>query len=219
MCELLSPDQTFVALKGGRGGLGNTHFKSSTNQSPMYAQEGEKGLAKDVHLELCLLADVGLVGFPNAGKSTFLSVISAARPLIGDYEFTTLIPQLGVVSYKNKNIVVADLPGIIKNAHIGKGLGLHFLKHLRHVNCLCYVLAIDNDPISRFLDLQKEVFLFDSNLLKLKYIVVVSKVDIVGTETRNNVKKKFQGINVNPFFISSFTREGVNEVLDKIICN
>ena len=154
LCELTDDGQEIVLLKGGRGGLGNWHFRSATNQTPRYAQPGEPAIERTVVLELKLLADVGLVGFPNAGKSTLLSAVSAAKPKIADYPFTTMEPNLGIVSYRdNRSFVMADIPGIIEGASEGKGLGLRFLRHIERNAVLLFMVPADSDDIARDYDI------------------------------------------------------------------
>ena len=215
--EMLTAGEEFVILNGGRGGLGNVHFKSSKNQTPRYAQPGEEGVEMNMHLELRLLADIGLVGFPNVGKSSFLSVVSSAKPTIADYEFTTLIPQLGIVNHKSRSFVVADLPGIINGAHFGKGLGLRFLKHLHHVKCLCYMLSAVQDPYNAFLHLKEEISLFDRGLLNKASVVFVNKCDLINDEDKERINDSFRKDGITPHFISSLTREGIDEALDSIL--
>ena len=215
--EMLTPGEEFVILKGGRGGLGNVHFKSSINQAPRYAQPGEEGVEMNLHLELRLLADIGLVGFPNVGKSSFLSVVSSAKPTVADYEFTTLIPQLGIVNHKSRSFVVADLPGIINGAHLGKGLGIRFLKHLHHVKCLCYMLSAESDPYKAFLHLKEEISLFDRGLLNKASVVFVNKSDLINREDEEMIRDDFRREGIAPHFISSLTRDGIDEALDFLL--
>ena len=214
---MLTPGEEFIILKGGRGGLGNVHFKSSINQTPRYAQPGEEGVEMNLHLELRLLADIGIVGFPNVGKSSFLSVISSAKPTIADYEFTTLIPQLGIVNHKSGSFVVADLPGIINGAHLGKGLGIRFLKHLHHVKCLCYMLSAESDPYKAFLQLKEEVSLFDRGLLNKASVVFVNKSDLINRGDEERINDSFREDGIAPHFISSLTKKGIRECLDSLL--
>ncbi|MEL6390699.1 MAG: GTPase ObgE, partial [Bacteroidota bacterium] len=178
--EIATDEQTEILLEGGKGGLGNWHFKSSTNQAPRYAQPGIPGQEAWKILELKLLADVGLVGFPNAGKSTLLSAVSAARPKIGSYAFTTLTPNLGIVSYRDsRSFVMADIPGIIEKASEGKGLGIRFLRHIERNSSLLFVIPADTDDITKEYEiLLKELRLYNPELLHKPRILGISKVDL-----------------------------------------
>ncbi len=214
----LAEDSEIVLLKGGKGGLGNTHFKTSTRQAPYYAQPGLEGEEKNLILELKLLADVGLVGFPNAGKSTFLSVVSAAKPKIANYPFTTLVPQLGIVSHREKNFVLADLPGIIEGASEGKGLGLRFFRHIERNKILLLLIdAQSENPFSTFLSLREEIKNYSDVVFNKPFFVVVSKIDSVDEQTLNEIAAEFQKNNIQPFFISSQQQTGISTLLDKII--
>ena len=179
--EITADGQEIILTKGGRGGLGNDHFKTSTNQAPHYAQPGEDGIEEWIILELKLLADVGLVGFPNAGKSTLLSSISAARPEIGDYPFTTLVPNLGVVSYRDdKSFVMADIPGIIEGAAEGKGLGIRFLRHIERNSILLFLIPADAKDIGdQYRILLGELRKYNPELLDKKRLLAISKVDML----------------------------------------
>ena len=177
--EITKEGQELIIAKGGRGGLGNWHFKSSTRQSPTYAQEGKEGEERTIELELKLIADVGLVGFPNAGKSTLLSVLSEARPKIADYPFTTLEPNLGVVSFSDyRSFVMADIPGIIEEAHKGKGLGAQFLRHIERNNVLLFVLSVELDVCYEYEALLNELQAYRKDLLDKPKIIALSKMDI-----------------------------------------
>ena len=177
--EITKEGQELIIAKGGRGGLGNWHFKSSTRQSPTYAQEGKEGEERTIELELKLIADVGLVGFPNAGKSTLLSVLSEARPKIADYPFTTLEPNLGVVSFSDyRSFVMADIPGIIEEAHKGKGLGAQFLRHIERNNVLLFVLSVESDVCYEYEALLNELQAYRKDLLDKPKIIALSKMDI-----------------------------------------
>jgi GTP-binding protein len=178
MFEITEEGQQEILIKGGRGGLGNWHFRSATNQVPMHAQEGERGGEGWKILELKLLADVGLVGFPNAGKSTLLSVVSAAKPEIGNYAFTTLVPNLGIVSYhENKSFVMADLPGIIEGAHEGRGLGQRFLRHIERNSMLLFTIAADSDDIRKeYKILLNEIKQYNRELLLKPRLLVLTKI-------------------------------------------
>ncbi|MDZ7720927.1 MAG: GTPase ObgE [Balneolaceae bacterium] len=177
--EITEDGEEIVIAKGGKGGLGNWHFRSATNQTPQHAQEGEEGEERTVELELKLIADVGLVGFPNAGKSTLLSAISAAKPKIADYPFTTLEPNLGVVTTTDyRSFVMADIPGIIEDAHEGKGLGIQFLRHIERNNLLLFVIAVDADIKQEYNALLNELKAYRSDLLDKPRLLAISKMDL-----------------------------------------
>jgi len=215
--EITHDGQEIILLKGGRGGMGNDHFKSATNQTPQHAQPGEPGLESWVVLELKVLADVGLVGFPNAGKSTLLSAVSAARPEIADYPFTTLVPNLGVVSYRDyKSFVMADIPGIIEGASQGKGLGLRFLRHIERNSILLFMVPANSEDISaEYQTLLQELRLYNPSLLDKSRILAISKSDVVSSEEREKLKGSIpEGI---PYlFISAITQEGIEQLKDRI---
>lgn len=216
LCEITKDGETKVLLEGGRGGLGNDHFKSSTNQTPRYAQPGEAGKEEWIILELKLLADVGLVGFPNAGKSTLLSVVSAAKPEIADYPFTTLRPNLGIVSYHDhRSFVMADIPGIIEGAHEGKGLGLRFLRHIERNSVLLFLVPADAEDISKeFYILKNELKQYNPELLDKKIILAISKSDMLDEELIKEIKPTLPDV---PWvFISSVTQKGLAELKDMI---
>jgi len=212
--EITSHGEEKILVKGGRGGLGNVHFKSSTNQTPRYAQPGEKGSENWYIFELKLLADVGLVGFPNAGKSTLLSVLSAAKPKIADYPFTTLTPNLGIVAYRdNKSFVMADIPGIIEGAHEGKGLGIRFLRHIERNSILLFVIPADSDDIKgEYEILLNELRSYNPELLDKKRVLAISKTDLLDDELKSGLKQDLPDI--PGVFISSFTRTGLNHLKD-----
>lgn len=216
LLEILEHGEEKILMKGGRGGMGNDFFKTSTNQTPKYAQPGEESIEAWVILELKVLADVGLVGFPNAGKSTLLSVVSAAKPKIADYPFTTLIPNLGMVQYRDfKSFVMADIPGIIEGAHEGKGLGLRFLRHIERNSLLLYMIPADSEDIKKELKiLQKELKLYNPELTDKSFLVAISKCDILSPEELVKLKKKLAKL--NPIFFSSHTQLGILELKDKI---
>ncbi len=214
--EITEHDQTFVLLPGGKGGRGNTHFKTSTRQTPRYAQPGEPGQEKSVILELKVLADVGLVGFPNAGKSTLLSVVSAAKPEIADYPFTTLVPNLGMVAYRDdKSFVMADIPGIIEGAHKGKGLGHRFLRHIERNAVLLFMIPADTEDLKQeYGILLNELRLYNPELLDKKRILAVTKCDLIDETEREKLKKKIPDI--PHVLISSHTHFGIMELKDAL---
>ncbi len=216
-CEIVNHGERCILAKGGRGGLGNTHFKSATNQTPRYAQPGEPGIEAWKVIELKLLADVGLVGFPNAGKSTLLSVISAAKPKIGNYPFTTLRPQLGVVAYKDgQSLVMADIPGIIEGAHEGKGLGHRFLRHIERNSVLLILIPADSEDINKDYDiLINELKQFNPELLDKRHLVAISKADLLDEELKKLIAKEFR-FKAPYLFISAATGEGLEQMLDKL---
>ena len=218
LVDLAEENSEVVLLKGGKGGLGNTHFKTSTRQAPYFAQPGIKGEEKNLILELKLLADVGLVGFPNAGKSTFLSVVSEAKPKIANYPFTTLVPQLGIVNHRDKNFVLADLPGIIEGASEGKGLGLRFFRHIERNKILLLLIdASSENPYSTFLSLREEIKNYSEVVFDKPFFVVITKIDSVDDPTLKDIDEVFQQNNIQPFFISSQQQTGISKLLDKII--
>ncbi|MDQ6477752.1 GTPase ObgE [Dyadobacter sp. LHD-138] len=217
LLEITEDGQEVILMKGGRGGMGNDHFKSSTNQTPQHAQTGDPSVESWIILELKVLADVGLVGFPNAGKSTLLSVVSAARPEIADYPFTTLVPNLGVVAYRNyKSFVMADIPGIIEGASQGKGLGLRFLRHIERNSILLFMVPADSEDIeAEYNTLVNELQLYNPSLLDKHRLLAISKMDMLFDEEREEIAKKLpKGISCT--FISSLTEEGIDQLKDKI---
>ncbi|MBK9510610.1 MAG: GTPase ObgE [Cytophagaceae bacterium] len=217
MAEIIDDGQEVIILPGGMGGLGNYHFKTSTNQAPEYSQPGIAGQEIWVILELKLLADIGLVGFPNAGKSTLLSTISAARPEIGDYPFTTLVPNLGVVQYRDfKSFVMADIPGIIEGASEGKGLGLRFLRHIeRNSNLLFLIDSSAPNPLKEYKTLVDELEKFNPELLDKGRILAFSKLDLINVTIRKKIEKKLPS-GLPYVFFSSKTGEGILELKDLI---
>ena len=214
--EVLREGEKYILIPGGKGGLGNDHFKSSTNQAPEYAQPGLPFAEKWIVLELKVLADVGLVGLPNAGKSTLLSSISAAKPAIADYPFTTLTPNLGVVSYRDfQSFVMADIPGIIEGAHQGRGLGLRFLRHIERNPVLLFLVPINADNIkAEYKLLLSELKKHNPELLDKKRILGISKMDLADDEAKAKLKKLKMDIPVIPF--SSATGQGLTELKDEI---
>ncbi len=216
MCEITEHDETHILLKGGKGGLGNDHFKSATNQVPKYAQPGEDGIQEWIIIELKLLADVGLVGFPNAGKSTLLSVVSAAKPEIADYPFTTLRPNLGIVSYRdNKSFIIADIPGIIEGAHEGKGIGLRFLRHIERNSMLLFMIPADSDNIKKdYSILLNELKQYNPELLDKERLLAITKSDMLDDELIAEMKQDLPDIKT--VFISSVAGKGILKLKDEI---
>lgn len=218
--EPISDNEEKVVVPGGKGGLGNWHFKSSTNQTPKYAQPGLEGHEKQLLLELKVLADVGLVGFPNAGKSTLLSVITDAKPKIANYEFTTLKPNLGIVRYRDfKSFVVSDIPGIIEGASEGKGLGHHFLRHIERNSTLLFLISCESrNVIKEYQTLLNELKNYNRELLDKERIVVISKSDLINQKERLAIKNKLKTNlqKIESHFISAVTLEGVVELKDLI---
>lgn len=211
-CEITDNGQTHILVPGGRGGLGNDHFKTPTRQAPKFAQPGEPGIESWKILELKILADVGLVGFPNAGKSTLLSVISAAKPQIADYPFTTLVPNLGIVKYHDKrSFVMADIPGIIEGAHEGKGLGLRFLRHIERNSILLFMVPVDtNDIRKEYQILLRELEQYNPELLDKTRVLAISKCDLADKEITDEVKKDLPSIPC--VFISSHKNAGIEKL-------
>ncbi|MBS1755761.1 MAG: GTPase ObgE [Bacteroidetes bacterium] len=213
--EILEDGQEIILMKGGRGGLGNSNFKTATNQAPEYAQPGEEGVEGIKVLELKVLADVGLVGFPNAGKSTLLSSITAARPKIADYAFTTLVPQLGMVAYRDgKSFCIADLPGIIEGAAEGKGLGHRFLRHIERNSILLFLIPADSkNHAAEFEVLRSELEQYNPDMLQKDFVIAISKSDMLDDELQaaiqNELPKKIPSI-----FISSVTGKGLPQLKD-----
>lgn len=217
ICEITEPGQEMILLKGGRGGLGNQHFHSSTFQTPRFAQPGEPGQEKWMVLELKVLADVGLVGLPNAGKSTLLSVLSAAKPKIADYPFTTLVPNLGIVSYRDgRSFVMADIPGIIEGAHAGKGIGLRFLRHIERNSVLLFMVAADSPDVkAEYQVLLNELEQYSPELLDKERILAVTKSDLLDEELAEALRKELpQG--VPHVLISSVANQGLDGLKDLI---
>lgn len=213
--EILEDGQEVIWLKGGKGGLGNSNFATATNQAPEYAQPGLPGVEGWKVLELKVLADVGFVGFPNAGKSTLLSVITAAKPKIADYAFTTINPQLGIVEYRDgKSFCVADLPGIIEGAAEGKGLGHRFLRHIERNSVLLFLIPADSDDHKKEFDiLVQELEKYNPELLQKQFLIAVSKSEMLDTELMNAIKKELPK-KIPHVFISAFTQKGILELKD-----
>lgn len=214
--EITNDGEEVILVKGGRGGRGNTHFKTSTNQTPRYAQPGEDAIELAVILELKVLADVGLVGFPNAGKSTLLSVVSAAKPEIADYPFTTLVPNLGIVSYRdNKSFCMADIPGIIEGASEGKGLGLRFLRHIERNSVLLFMVPSDADNIhEEYKVLLNELLQYNPELLDKNRMLAITKSDLLDDELVEEIGKDLP--DVPHVFISSVAQQGIAELKDMV---
>jgi GTP-binding protein len=222
LADLNTPHAEVVAAKGGRGGKGNAFFATSTNQAPRFAQPGTPGEERRLLLELRLLADVGLVGFPNVGKSTLISVVSAAKPRIADFPFTTLTPHLGVVRYGDeRSFVMADVPGLIEGAHEGHGLGIRFLKHLSRTSMLVHLLDISDptrDPWHDYEIIKNELAYFDESLAQRSQIVVVTKLDLPITRERlPEVQAQFAERGVSILAISAVTREGIPVLIHQIV--
>ena len=215
--EIENDQEEKVLLAGGRGGKGNSFFKSSTNQTPRNAQPGILGLTAAYRLELKILADVGLVGFPNAGKSTLLSVLTKAKPKIADYPFTTLKPNLGIVPYRgHRSFVMADIPGIIEGAAEGKGLGHHFLRHIERNSVLLFMIPVDTDDIKKEYEILKnELFKHNKELLDKEHILAITKSDMLDEELMLEIKEELPE-NVETLFISSIAQTGLNELKDKL---
>ncbi|MBI5235693.1 MAG: GTPase ObgE [Deltaproteobacteria bacterium] len=222
IADLAAPGIEFVCCKGGRGGKGNAHFATSTHQTPRFAQPGEAGESKKLKLELKLLADVGIVGFPNAGKSTLISSVSAARPKVADYPFTTLVPHLGVVKYgEHDTFVMADIPGLIEGAHEGKGLGVKFLKHIERTRIFIHLLDLSpmtgRNPIDDFVAVNRELEAFNPALAKRPQVVALNKADI--TEARDVIPellKYFSVLGIKVFVISAATGQGLKDLVNHV---
>lgn len=215
--EILHHGEEKIWVRGGRGGLGNTNFATPTNQAPDYAQPGEPGVEGWKYLELKILADVGLVGFPNAGKSTLLSTVSAAKPKIADYAFTTLTPQLGIVPYRdNKSFCMADLPGIIEGAAEGKGLGHRFLRHIERNSVLLFLIPADSaDHVKEFNILYNELEQYNPELLHKRMIIAISKSDMLDAELKDAIAETLPE-DIPHLFISSASNQGIQELKDTL---
>jgi GTP-binding protein len=214
--EITEHNEEHILIRGGKGGRGNVHFKSPTNQTPRYAQPGEPESEMSVILELKVLADVGLVGFPNAGKSTLLSVVSAARPEIANYAFTTLVPNLGIVKYReHRSFVMADIPGIIEGAHEGKGLGLRFLRHIERNPVLLFMIPADSKDIRQeYKILLNELRQYNPELLDKKRLLAITKSDLIDDELQYEIEQELP--DVPCVFISSVTQKGLSELKDML---
>ena len=216
----IDDEQDHIIIEGGKGGKGNWHFRSSTNQTPRYSQPGIKGVEKNITLELKVLADVGLVGFPNAGKSTLLKSLTAAKPKIADYPFTTLKPNLGIVKYRSlESFVIADIPGIIEGASEGKGLGHYFLRHIERNSILLFIISCDSKSIKKeFLTLRNELERYSPELIDKKFIVGISKKDLLDKELQFEIlKESKEFFKKTPFIIfSSISNEGIKTLKDTL---
>lgn len=216
VCEIVDDGQQFILVEGGRGGLGNDHFKSATNQTPRFAQPGEDGKEEWKILELKIMADVGLVGFPNAGKSTLLSVVSAAKPEIANYPFTTLVPNLGIVDYRgDRSFIMADIPGIIEGAHEGRGLGHRFLRHIERNSNLLFMVPADADDIHKeYKILVNELEMFNPELLDKPRILAITKADMIDDELQAEMEQDLP--NVPYIFISAVAGKNIMQLKDMI---
>ena len=211
--ELVEKDQEYILCRGGKGGWGNDHFKTATNQTPRYAQPGEEGQEGWFILELKVLADVGLVGFPNAGKSTLLAAITSAKPKIANYAFTTLEPNLGIVRYyDDRSFVMADIPGIIEGAHEGRGIGMRFLRHIERNSVLLFMVAADEPDVAKgYRILLKELEEYNPELLVKDRVLAVTKTDLIDAKQKAKIEKKLPA-DVPHVFISSVAQTGLNEL-------
>jgi GTP-binding protein len=223
LADLSHDGDRWLAARGGRGGFGNAHFATSTNRAPRYHQEGSQGEERDLQLELKLLADVGLVGFPNAGKSTFISTVSAARPKIADYPFTTLEPNLGVVDIGDfRTFVIADIPGLIEGAHAGAGLGDRFLRHIERTKLLLHLVDVSSisgrDTVTDYVTVNRELAAYNSDLAGRAQFVVASKIDALDEPARLDALKTRALEDGRPFYaVSSVTGQGVRELIHAVV--
>jgi len=217
LVEIMEHGDEVILLPGGKGGLGNVHFKSSIRQTPRYAQPGLPGKEKTVVLELKVLADVGLVGFPNAGKSTLLAHVSAAKPKIASYAFTTLTPNLGIVSYRdNRSFVMADIPGIIEDAHLGKGIGHRFLRHIERNSVLLFMIPADSEDISGQFDiLMRELRLYNPELLDKPRVLALTKSDLIDEELQAMIDDDLD-LDISHLYISAVTGKGISTLKDRL---
>ena len=224
VADLSKPEQIELVLKGGRGGRGNSHFATATRQAPRFSEDGEKGEEKELILELKLLADVGLLGFPNVGKSTFLATVTDAKPKIANYHFTTIIPNLGVVKTKDGDgFIIADIPGIIEGASEGVGLGIQFLRHVERTRLLLHFLDVSGEegrkPVNDFYTINEELKKYSEKLSNRKQIIVATKIDLIDEETSEELKQVEELAkkeNLKMFKISSATKNGVQELIDYV---
>ncbi len=221
IADLKNPGDRFIAAKGGRGGQGNQHFATPTRQAPRFAQPGEKGEEREVELELKLLADVGLLGFPNVGKSTFLSIVTSAKPKIANYHFTTLVPNLGVVDLgEGRSFVIADIPGLIEGAHTGVGLGHDFLRHVERTKVLIHIIDVSGiegrDPLDDFKKINEELALYNAKLSGKPQLVACNKMDLPGAEENfQHVKETLEAEGYEVFKLSAATRQGIEPLLNR----
>ena len=221
LADIVDTDQKFLVAKGGKGGRGNASFLSSIQQAPTFAQDGEEGEKVTVKLELKLIADVGLIGLPNAGKSTFLNSVSNATPKIADYPFTTMSPCLGVVRYKNaKPFVIADLPGLIEGAHDGKGMGDQFLKHSERTKVYLHLVSLSPDemeePLERFRLIENELLSYDKSFANKKKLILLTKKELLLPEELENIQNEFAAEGLKTMVISSVTKDNIENCLIKI---
>lgn len=220
IADLVSPEEEVIICKGGRGGRGNSRFASSRIQAPRLAEKGEPGCEKDLHIELKLIADVGIIGMPNAGKSSFLAAVSNAKPKIADYPFTTLVPNLGVVEMENENVLVlADIPGLIEGAHTGLGLGDTFLKHVQRTKVLIHLLdGTSQDPVADYHQINTEIALYDPFLAEKPQVLAINKIDVPEVmERMQEFERDFEKIGVELFFVSALTKRNLEKVLWKCV--
>lgn len=222
IADLDQPGKKVLVARGGRGGRGNARFATPTRRAPFFAEKGEKGEEKVLRLELKLLADVGIIGFPNAGKSTLISKVSKARPKIADYPFTTLVPTLGVVEVYGKTFVMGDMPGLIEGAHKGAGLGIRFLRHIERTKILLHLIdpsecSSTEEVLHLYHKLRKELGYYKEELLRRKEMVVINKIDIPSVRNgMEGIKKSFSREGISPLFISALTGENIEELLHKL---
>lgn len=214
IADLTEHEQTVLVAKGGRGGRGNTHFCTPQNRAPQYCEPGEPGIERELQLELKLLADVGLLGMPNAGKSTFISRVSAAKPKIADYPFTTIVPNLGVVKKSDGDgYVIADIPGLIEGASEGVGLGYEFLRHVERCRFLLHIVdGTAENPIENYNIINRELAKYSENLAKLHQVVAINKIDSIEENVLQDLVKNFEKLNIKPFKISAVTGENIEEL-------
>jgi GTP-binding protein len=219
IADLAQPGQRVVVARGGKGGLGNVHFASATNQAPQIAQKGEPGEEGSLILELKLIADIGIIGYPNVGKSTLLAAISAAKPKIASYPFTTLEPILGVAEGSGQSVVVAEIPGLVDGAHLGRGLGHDFLRHVTRTKMLIHLIDGSSlSPLEDLVQVNTELGLFDSALAGKPQLVAVSKLDLAEVRARRaKITDDFRGVGISPRFISALSREGVSELMAEAV--